>query len=1527
MKLGKKALSCLLAVMMIVTSVSVCFTSLAATGDTQAANLFNTIAMVYDDLKTGYDLDHAATPDHSHVPYTTGGNQWTVAVDGYQSGWFQTARSFYNYVRTMAATGLNRTCTQYVDDAIASMRSQGKFSGTLTEAEVTKYLDYFRFNGTTAAVDLHIGTGYDILAWAPNINAIETNRSYYTGDLHFGVRSGYVDDATSTWTEQTVVDPEASDQLTVADVKQALQDCVRADAFLTWFNLDFDNMEVEEIMALVQGENSCANTLAAFSLVANLSGSADDEELWDAYVAPVVGKTWDQTNEWVQSGLMGAIYKAYAADYTQQLNTIMAEDVSAYTGAQKRDYYNRFVQICLNLENQEDYQFNNIFEQILPYMADGFYNKNDTKGTIHANLWVSSASTVGAALATAKANVAKKFAEEYADAFMELIDREVPAYDRSNEKQAAAWLANPNASNTNAWDGVDDSQYMEGDYLDSNNNGVADRVEAEQFVAAATAMLANIDGDILPYGTFDTIKTSFGSANPNHNNDRNRITEDDYNALLAKIRLAQVNSNSASGFLNKAKMDAFIKSTILPGQTQANLQEIYTDYNALYVSVSSVRSQGGELYALVFGNGWKTDGTDEENQAFNDASLAAADEYFQQYIDYDHLIKATAIERLWTKLDIIYTKYYGSTGSARYYTFEAIIEAYSNLEITPANLFNWLNTGVPYVAQAGEHTQSELQTRYNSATTVYNSATAFKSGLRLLISARGSGAGADIEIQKYLFGVGGISHQTYGWLKSVNAIKVSDITAAVNSVGLTNYGTATDDNIKTLLSNAVNDLDQILVSNDVGSILDSLIMVDVKDNDGKYVYTYMSGGTEHEYHAEQSGLTSAEINGVTVTLTAKKQGMLGKWKQNYSFLDTRTNTTKTVHVGDDITNLREFLINLIVDLLYNGKLLNTLFEAVYPALGDAFAADTQLASVLGFDIYMPTLASALQYALPTLPHYFAHNTQIGYDIQHQQSDSNLQWANYYNGKKSSRLYFPRVLESISKSYEYTGDDRAMCADGWGSLDIYCDWSYWNIDSKTAYRAIAPQSGRVVDWSYMEANPQTTWNLNATDSSSLYYALAAAFGPLGNVLAAALTGDRKSIEAHVGSLSPTVRLELPNDNLYTRLFEPLYEILGITNYSNLATIKTLCTTSKDWGECWILNKTYGKDLWEALLSPIINWMENTLFKKPVKTIMELLPNLLAMLDDNQLIPKLKNINVAIYINFIGDIHVTDINLWDMFLGGIIEGLGFDFAGGLDGILSVLLGCTAKTSINEAPVNDDDHKTLMKYNKESGEVSETERATYKVGNTTYYFTDIGMLTQTLYNLLGDGLISWIYSKTNEGNANTIANNKKSAVPLSLPVNRLLAAGDLTSKRLEDGYDHYKISVHPGLELLELLRWIADDGTWYKIEPLLAGVMTSEPDPDNPDEEPTDIVGMIGRILDGNADNIAAILIELLNPYRVDTKTYTDTIRNGYTNFKNKATTLWMPTYTLDSTPTKETTAQAQKSCENLELPKCDSSPIIP
>ena len=84
MKLGKKALSCLLAVMMIVTSISVCFTVLGA-GETQLRTLVNQIETNYDGLMMAID-----SGDSTRVPIQKPGGstqEWVVQVDTYLGGW------------------------------------------------------------------------------------------------------------------------------------------------------------------------------------------------------------------------------------------------------------------------------------------------------------------------------------------------------------------------------------------------------------------------------------------------------------------------------------------------------------------------------------------------------------------------------------------------------------------------------------------------------------------------------------------------------------------------------------------------------------------------------------------------------------------------------------------------------------------------------------------------------------------------------------------------------------------------------------------------------------------------------------------------------------------------------------------------------------------------------------------------------------------------------------------------------------------------------------------------------------------------------------------------------------------------------------------------------------------------------------------------------------------------------------------------------------------------------------------------
>ena len=60
MKLGKKALSVLLAITMIVTTVSVCFSSLAAGEEARLNNLVGVIDSNYNALQTAHWLRSAA---------------------------------------------------------------------------------------------------------------------------------------------------------------------------------------------------------------------------------------------------------------------------------------------------------------------------------------------------------------------------------------------------------------------------------------------------------------------------------------------------------------------------------------------------------------------------------------------------------------------------------------------------------------------------------------------------------------------------------------------------------------------------------------------------------------------------------------------------------------------------------------------------------------------------------------------------------------------------------------------------------------------------------------------------------------------------------------------------------------------------------------------------------------------------------------------------------------------------------------------------------------------------------------------------------------------------------------------------------------------------------------------------------------------------------------------------------------------------------------------------------------------------
>lgn len=77
--------------------------------------------------------------------------------------------------------------------------------------------------------------------------------------------------------------------------------------------------------------------------------------------------------------------------------------------------------------------------------------------------------------------------------------------------------------------------------------------------------------------------------------------------------------------------------------------------------------------------------------------------------------------------------------------------------------------------------------------------------------------------------------------------------------------------------------------------------------------------------------------------------------------------------------------------------------------------------------------------------------------------------------------------------------------------------------------------------------------------------------------------------------------LSSQGLYTKLFIPLYRVLGLEEYEFLSSAEYHAAIEKDFKQCLRLAVT-----------PIIDWVLNHVAKKPIETIMKLVPNLVHFL---------------------------------------------------------------------------------------------------------------------------------------------------------------------------------------------------------------------------------------------------------------------------------------------------------------------------
>ena len=248
MKVGKKVLSCVLAIMMIVSSVSICFSTLAA--DNSIANLMTRIELNYATL-ADYILaakaEGATADDKKKVPASKTAGVWEVELDSSTSSWHWVTAAYSEAAKTYAN---NTKSIKEINDAIKrDVKDSGKM--VLTEAQYNEVLDFFAFGGAATTTTLNIGAGFDILQWAPDYTQIPENADDL--QLYTAAATFTVDPATTKVSEVKFENAQQNSESLAANmkmVKDAIRDFIgKAD---TWFNTDYASLDVATLNETVK---------------------------------------------------------------------------------------------------------------------------------------------------------------------------------------------------------------------------------------------------------------------------------------------------------------------------------------------------------------------------------------------------------------------------------------------------------------------------------------------------------------------------------------------------------------------------------------------------------------------------------------------------------------------------------------------------------------------------------------------------------------------------------------------------------------------------------------------------------------------------------------------------------------------------------------------------------------------------------------------------------------------------------------------------------------------------------------------------------------------------------------------------------------------------------------------------------------------------------------------------------------------------------------------------------------------------
>ncbi|MEE1010436.1 MAG: hypothetical protein U0L11_00200, partial [Acutalibacteraceae bacterium] len=886
MKVGKKVLSCVLAIMMIVSSVSICFSTLAA--DNSIANLMTRIEVNYATL-ADYILaakaEGATADDKKKVPASKTAGAWEVELDSSTSSWHWVTAAYSEAAKTYA----NNTKTiKEINDAIKlDVKNSGKM--VLTEAQYNEVLDFFAFGGAAFTTTLNIGAGFDILQWAPDYTQIPENADDL--QLYTAAATFTVDSATGKVSEVKFENAQQNSESLAANmkmVKDAIVDFIgKAD---TWFNTDYASLDVATLNETVKGISEDIVTYELAVTVGNY------EEVWDEYVAPKItgNRKWAEVKQWYKTNIVGYVASAYAAQYQSAIEALFTTADTQTAGADLLESY-KLIEAQLDaLNNQTAYNGDETVN-ITDLIINAFAENGGNAGVKYYNKVLERKTDLGYKLAEAFAN--EQF-ESFVAQFMAMVDTATTkhTYVTSAEAQAMGhkWeeSCNGNCSEkcpgsgkvTQAADGtITGYKYkvtVEGNEVEytctqlgehcvhDNYNYAEDLYFGTDDTAGVADVVAIFEANVFPYITDAAGTVQWGylvnvGKNSSLAGTTNFVTlnEDNWNKYYNAAGVVNLDVNGATYKEYKAQMDAYIDAAILTGSmTYSQITGMVNDMLGMgYKSCKELSTNVGTkaLFEKIFGKAEDGEGMVPYDNFIND-------------------LKRRAVNRIYDLVDQV--NYYYDEGDGKidgkgvvaYHNFEAILGAYSAVsgEAVPGVLLKFINSAPVYNPDAEQFAEKkaedpnyvrkfdDVSAYYDSVTTDVNGqvsvvaqAETYRDMLKQLRDNEGGGL-ADNVIRDKLFDRWNNANNNntaemyqYIWQSKIGTLDYGFVQEILDAVGL-----VTNSKARELVAGAVDAIDSMIVSEDMGSLLGSLLMGDshktkVNKDTGitKYGYVGSSG--------------------------------------------------------------------------------------------------------------------------------------------------------------------------------------------------------------------------------------------------------------------------------------------------------------------------------------------------------------------------------------------------------------------------------------------------------------------------------------------------------------------------------------------------------------------------------------------------------------------------------------------------------------------------------------------------------------